>query len=227
MTANEAPAPRARRQRESRSARSTGRTEVPRPGHARRPGNVPVHPRQAPAARCPAHAGGSSVSSPERARPGGQTSSSARCSADGALGVDVIGDNPTVSALDPDHPMCAPAVGTTGVSLCRKQDFIELLAGHPARPDDAEPFLAARLRPGRPVSGGRRTASIPGSCAGRRFRRPSTPRTAAIRRSCRSPCGCACPWTRSSSRCARCRGSTRSSRTRTTSPTAGWTRWRR
>ena len=51
--------------------------------------------------------------------------------ADGALGVDVIGDNPTVSALDPDHPMCAPAVGTTGVSLCRKQDFIELLAGLP------------------------------------------------------------------------------------------------
>ena len=51
--------------------------------------------------------------------------------AEGALGVDVIGDNPTVSALDPDHPMCVPAVGTTGVSLCRKQDFIELFAGIP------------------------------------------------------------------------------------------------
>src|ERR1700751_1453667 len=51
--------------------------------------------------------------------------------ADGALGVDVIGDNPTVSALDPDHPMCVPAVGTTGVSLCRKQDFAELLDGIP------------------------------------------------------------------------------------------------
>lgn len=49
----------------------------------------------------------------------------------GAQGVDVIGDNPTVSALDPDHPMCAPAVGTTGVSLCRKQDFVELLDGIP------------------------------------------------------------------------------------------------
>src|SRR5262249_41242058 len=49
--------------------------------------------------------------------------------AHGALGVDVIGDNPTMSALDPDHPMGAPAVGTTGVSLCRKQDFIELLTG--------------------------------------------------------------------------------------------------
>jgi methylmalonyl-CoA mutase, N-terminal domain len=51
--------------------------------------------------------------------------------AHGALGVDVIGDNPTMSALDPDHPMCEPAVGTTGVSLCRKQGFIELLDGIP------------------------------------------------------------------------------------------------
>ncbi|HKD89547.1 MAG TPA: methylmalonyl-CoA mutase family protein, partial [Streptosporangiaceae bacterium] len=51
--------------------------------------------------------------------------------ANGALGVDVIGDNPTVSALDPDHPICVPAVGTTGVSLCRKQDFVELLEGIP------------------------------------------------------------------------------------------------
>jgi len=51
--------------------------------------------------------------------------------AHGALGIDVIGDNPTMSALDPDHPMCAPAVGTTGVSLCRKQDFTELLEGIP------------------------------------------------------------------------------------------------
>ena len=51
--------------------------------------------------------------------------------AHGALGVDVIGDNPTMSSLDPDHPICVPAVGTTGVSLCRKQDFTELLAGIP------------------------------------------------------------------------------------------------
>src|ERR1700730_7975312 len=51
--------------------------------------------------------------------------------AGGALGIDVIGDNPTMSALDPDHPMCVPAVGTTGVSLCRKQDFIELVEGIP------------------------------------------------------------------------------------------------
>jgi methylmalonyl-CoA mutase N-terminal domain/subunit len=51
--------------------------------------------------------------------------------AHGALGVDVIGDNPTMSALDPDHPMCGPAVGTTGVSLCRKRDFVELFEGIP------------------------------------------------------------------------------------------------
>jgi methylmalonyl-CoA mutase N-terminal domain/subunit len=54
-----------------------------------------------------------------------------RLLAHGGLGIDVIGDTPTVSALDPDHPMCAPAVGTTGVSLCRKQDFVELLDGIP------------------------------------------------------------------------------------------------
>lgn len=51
--------------------------------------------------------------------------------AHGAFGIDVIGDNPTMSALDPDHPICVPAVGTTGVSLCRKQDFAELLEGIP------------------------------------------------------------------------------------------------
>jgi methylmalonyl-CoA mutase N-terminal domain/subunit len=51
--------------------------------------------------------------------------------AHGALGIDVIGDNPSMAALDPDQPMCEPAVGTTGVSLCRKQDFVELLDGIP------------------------------------------------------------------------------------------------
>jgi len=49
----------------------------------------------------------------------------------GALGIDVIGDNPTQAALDPDHPMCAPGVGTTGVSICRLQDFRDLLDGIP------------------------------------------------------------------------------------------------
>ena len=51
--------------------------------------------------------------------------------AHGALGVDVIGDTPTMAALDPDHPMCTPAVGTSGVSLCRKHDFVELFDGIP------------------------------------------------------------------------------------------------
>jgi methylmalonyl-CoA mutase, N-terminal domain len=51
--------------------------------------------------------------------------------AHGALGVDVIGDTPTMAALDPDHPMCAPAVGTAGVSICRKQDFVELFEDIP------------------------------------------------------------------------------------------------
>ncbi len=49
--------------------------------------------------------------------------------AHGARGLDVIGDAPTMAALDPDHPMCVPAVGSAGVSLCRKQDFVELFDG--------------------------------------------------------------------------------------------------
>jgi methylmalonyl-CoA mutase N-terminal domain/subunit len=51
--------------------------------------------------------------------------------AHGALGVDVIGDTPTMAALDPDHPICTPAVGTGGVSICRKHDFVELFEGIP------------------------------------------------------------------------------------------------
>jgi methylmalonyl-CoA mutase cobalamin-binding domain/chain len=54
-----------------------------------------------------------------------------RLLAHGARGLDVIGDAPTMAALDPDHRMCVPAVGTTGVSLCRKQDFVELFDGVP------------------------------------------------------------------------------------------------
>jgi methylmalonyl-CoA mutase, N-terminal domain len=69
--------------------------------------------------------------------------------AGGALGIDVIGDNPTMSALDPDHPMCVPAVGTTGVSLCRKQDFIELLEGIPL----AEITLSHSLPPAFALAG--------------------------------------------------------------------------
>lgn len=49
----------------------------------------------------------------------------------GALGLDVIGDAPTVACLDPDHPFARHAVGTQGVSLCRLQDYAELYDGIP------------------------------------------------------------------------------------------------
>lgn len=49
----------------------------------------------------------------------------------GQTGIDVIGDAPTQSLLDPDHPLACEAVGTQGVSLCRKQDFIDLFDGVP------------------------------------------------------------------------------------------------
>ena len=47
----------------------------------------------------------------------------------GQTGIDVIGDAPTQSLLDPDHPLAREAVGTQGVSLCRKQDFFDLYRG--------------------------------------------------------------------------------------------------
>jgi len=49
----------------------------------------------------------------------------------GALGLDVIGDAPTVACLDPDHPFARHAVGTQGVSLCRLEDYRELYDGIP------------------------------------------------------------------------------------------------
>lgn len=49
----------------------------------------------------------------------------------GQTGIDVIGDAPTQSLLDPDHTLAREAVGTQGVSLCRKQDFLDLLEGVP------------------------------------------------------------------------------------------------
>ena len=49
----------------------------------------------------------------------------------GQTGIDVIGDAPTQSLLDPDHPLAREAVGTQGVSLCRKQDFLDLLKDLP------------------------------------------------------------------------------------------------
>jgi methylmalonyl-CoA mutase N-terminal domain/subunit len=47
----------------------------------------------------------------------------------GQAGIDVIGDGPTMSMIDPDHPIAAPAAGTQGVSACRKQDYLELFDG--------------------------------------------------------------------------------------------------
>lgn len=44
----------------------------------------------------------------------------------GQAGLDVIGDGPTMSMIDPDHPIAAPAAGAQGVSACRKQDYLEL-----------------------------------------------------------------------------------------------------
>ena len=43
----------------------------------------------------------------------------------------MIGDAPTMSAMDPDHPLARHAVGNTGVSICRFQDFEELYADLP------------------------------------------------------------------------------------------------
>lgn len=42
------------------------------------------------------------------------------------LGIDVIGDAATMGMLDPDHPLAAGAVGTQGVSLCCKDDYLTL-----------------------------------------------------------------------------------------------------
>jgi methylmalonyl-CoA mutase, N-terminal domain len=49
----------------------------------------------------------------------------------GAVGLDVIGDAPSVGCLDPDHPFARASVGTQGVSICRLQDFFELYDGIP------------------------------------------------------------------------------------------------
>jgi methylmalonyl-CoA mutase N-terminal domain/subunit len=51
--------------------------------------------------------------------------------AHGATGLDVIADGPTAAFMDPDHPHSRHAVGNTGVSLCRGQDFRALYDGIP------------------------------------------------------------------------------------------------
>ena len=49
----------------------------------------------------------------------------------GQTGIDVIGDAPTQAMMDPDHPLARDTVGTQGVSLCCKQDYLDMLAGVP------------------------------------------------------------------------------------------------
>ncbi len=64
--------------------------------------------------------------------------------AKGARGVDVIGDAPTMSAIDPDHPLARHAVGNTGVSICRLRDYEDLYADLPLN----ELTLSHSLPPG-------------------------------------------------------------------------------
>jgi methylmalonyl-CoA mutase cobalamin-binding domain/chain len=49
----------------------------------------------------------------------------------GQMGVDVIGDSPTMALLDPDHPLALNTLGTQGVSLCCLQDYRELFMDLP------------------------------------------------------------------------------------------------
>jgi len=49
----------------------------------------------------------------------------------GSLGLDVIGDTPTMAGLDPDHPFAKYAIGTQGVSLCCLDDYRTLYGGLP------------------------------------------------------------------------------------------------
>ncbi len=49
----------------------------------------------------------------------------------GQTGMDVISDSATSLGLDPDHPMSRDSVGTQGVSLCRRQDVLDLLKDIP------------------------------------------------------------------------------------------------
>ena len=51
--------------------------------------------------------------------------------AQGAHGVDVIGDMPTQAYLDADHPMSRMSIGTNGVSISTIQDFHDLYRGIP------------------------------------------------------------------------------------------------
>ena len=49
----------------------------------------------------------------------------------GQMGIDVIGDSPSMAHLDPDHPLAAQTVGTQGVSICCLQDYRDLYKDTP------------------------------------------------------------------------------------------------
>ncbi len=49
----------------------------------------------------------------------------------GQMGIDFVADTPTYTMLDADHPQARHAVGTQGVSLCRKVDYVDLLRDIP------------------------------------------------------------------------------------------------
>lgn len=49
----------------------------------------------------------------------------------GQIGLDIIGDSPTMAWLDPDHPLAVNSVGTQGVSLCCLDDYRVLFDGIP------------------------------------------------------------------------------------------------
>ena len=49
----------------------------------------------------------------------------------GQMGIDFVADTASYAMLDADHPTARHAVGTQGVSLCRKLDYVDLLRGIP------------------------------------------------------------------------------------------------
>jgi len=51
--------------------------------------------------------------------------------AHGQTGLDIICDGPSGALMDPDHPLATHAIGTQGVSVCHKQDFLDLLQNIP------------------------------------------------------------------------------------------------
>lgn len=50
---------------------------------------------------------------------------------EGETGLDVIGDTPTMTQIDADHPLAEKAVGLAGIPACCLQDYRELFDGLP------------------------------------------------------------------------------------------------